>query len=883
MRNGLKRATALAMTILMLLALLPAALAEGTELHSDGVVPGLSDGGDLAALLDEVNAADGVASANALLAAYGGISALADGVEIDEAHYSIKVDNMPAGEDYTIVGSFFSGEVGEGTVPTVTPIAGGEPLEFVGAYINNAAVTYVGTLEHEGTTYVFYTTAENESSMAATVLGQGVKIELRYTTQEELPITYTLYAADSGWKEDQIFGADRPVAVFAGDNYNVTVRIPRGYTAEVTVNEADTFTVGEDPKYTIGPFEGNKNEFVVVPVTGSVDSLSLERLIEVTNAQRPQSIAVTLTKDTHIFSAEAVVQTRYFSSNGKPRCDYDYTVKEFESVPEGRFVQLWEFTTNLQDGVMWRLDSLQINGEQLAIPFADSPGKVPVSKTTTLSSGTVVKLTLTSMQGSNGKYTRTYTLSVSNCYEDITISGGNLNASGWTEVIPETLVGVELKIGSGNDSESWKQIDQSEPFSIGDSNDRDYQYGTRNIHFKLKNGYADPVVRYTDAAGDAIDGDWWTDSYELSGPDVRGWYHITINNVGAYADGNTFTFLHIEAKLADYMVTYDDGEEAAEPGSMPQDDTNNENYYNIVNAAQVPVSNVIPLVSDATMAFQHWELERYGEPIKPGDVLPLKDFAQYAVRQPNGKYAFPLVAVWQPAETAEYITYQVQFQKDGEDVEGELYTFQTARLATGGTTVVILEHAEEIQNFLNENPNYKLDSENVYLHNDVENGDILYVNFVKADTTVTITKRITGSMGDRQREFAFTVTSDKPFGKPEENAYSLSDDKLTASFELGHEGSVTLNVPIGAQLTITETDAKGYDVSAVVDATKLEGQDASFTLTVKGEEQVTVTNNKEARPDTGIVTDSLPYVLILACVIAVVVVVVIRGRNRHDD
>ena len=52
---------------------------------------------------------------------------------------------------------------------------------------------------------------------------------------------------------------------------------------------------------------------------------------------------------------------------------------------------------------------------------------------------------------------------------------------------------------------------------------------------------------------------------------------------------------------------------------------------------------------------------------------------------------------------------------------------------------------------------------------------------------------------------------------------------------------------------------------------------------LKGKEQVTVTNNKEALPDTGIVTDSLPYVLILTCVIAVVVVVVIRGRNRHDD
>ena len=881
MRNGLKRATALAMTILMLLALLPAALAEGTELHSDGVVPGLSDGGDLAALLDEVNAADGVASANALLAAYGGISALAEGVEIDEAHYSIKVDNMPAGEDYTIDGSFFSGEVGEGTVPTVTPTAGGEALEFVGAYINNAAVTYVGTLEHEGTTYVFYTTAENESSMAATVLGGNDKIELRYTAASEVPISYEVSGDwDSAWGSqdealDAIFGSDRPTAVLAGGSYNVEAQIPRGYTATVTVSngndQVSEHQLGVEPTYSR---DGNQ-----IDKSGE---LELETLIsnDGTFVSAEQTVRIELThRERYTFNRALWVQTEYAAG----RLTDGGVANNFNGGAGQQL--LWRFTTT--NDTQWEMDGLQINGTQLNIPYVANRtsiwGEYSDSAVTVLPSGTTVTLTVErNSKAGGGHYTRTYTLYVSNCYENITVSGGNLNNSGsWHEIIPEKLVGVDLEVFSYQEKSpgrAWKNVSQSEPFSAHNDNNapsrNNYILGTDGIRFTLQGGYVNPKVRYYDKSGNSQ----MDDNVYVSGPDRDDYYTITIDEHRCGSD--TFTFLEIVADVGNYSVSYDAG--------VPQEGTSwqttpdvpaEQTGYNIVDSKQIGISNEIPIDSTNQYVFHYWKLEGYEGEIEPGQTIDLEDVVDLAVDQ-----ELKLVAVWQPAATADYITYQVQFRMDGEDVEGELYTFQTARLATGGTTVVILEHAEEIRNFLNSHPDYKLDSENVYLHNDVENGDILHINFVKADTKVTITKRITGSMGDRQREFAFTVTSDQPFGEPEEeNAYMLSDDKLTASFELGHEGSVTLSVPIGAQLTITETDAKGYDVSAVVGATKLEGQNASFTLTVEGEEQVTVTNNKEARPDTGIVTDSLPYVLILACVIAVVVVVVIRGRNRHDD
>ena len=50
-----------------------------------------------------------------------------------------------------------------------------------------------------------------------------------------------------------------------------------------------------------------------------------------------------------------------------------------------------------------------------------------------------------------------------------------------------------------------------------------------------------------------------------------------------------------------------------------------------------------------------------------------------------------------------------------------------------------------------------------------------------------------------------------------------------------------------------------------------------------GDAEITITNHKEAHPDTGVLLDSLPYILIIACVAAIGAFIVIRRRKNRED
>ena len=132
-------------------------------------------------------------------------------------------------------------------------------------------------------------------------------------------------------------------------------------------------------------------------------------------------------------------------------------------------------------------------------------------------------------------------------------------------------------------------------------------------------------------------------------------------------------------------------------------------------------------------------------------------------------------------------------------------------------------------------------------------------------------------MGDRSKSFNFNVKSSEAMGSGE--GYTLSDDAKTATFTLSHDHSMTLkNVPIGATLNVTE-EATGYSFSMTFNGTA-----ASNLITVQeGSNAIVVTNNLDATPDTGVMMDSLPYILILAVVVAIGVIVFIRKRRNRDD
>ena len=151
-------------------------------------------------------------------------------------------------------------------------------------------------------------------------------------------------------------------------------------------------------------------------------------------------------------------------------------------------------------------------------------------------------------------------------------------------------------------------------------------------------------------------------------------------------------------------------------------------------------------------------------------------------------------------------------------------------------------------------------------------------------TDVTVTKQVSGSMGDQAKEFKFeakVIVSDEVYYLTDGNGYTVNNGDGTISFGLIHNGTVTLSkVPLGAKLLIKEINANGYTIT--VNGTTI-SNDEWYETTVTNDLTVGVSNFKDVIPDTGVLLDSLPYILILAIVIAVVVVMIICRRRIYDE
>ena len=153
------------------------------------------------------------------------------------------------------------------------------------------------------------------------------------------------------------------------------------------------------------------------------------------------------------------------------------------------------------------------------------------------------------------------------------------------------------------------------------------------------------------------------------------------------------------------------------------------------------------------------------------------------------------------------------------------------------------------------------------------------VNSLQA-VEVNIEKIVAGNFGILSREFDFTVQSDRPIKQG--SGYTLSQDGKTARFTLGHKEDITLTLEPGSVITISETNAQGYSMSLTSGGVPVSGN--QYTVPYDGTKTVSlqVTNTKNATVDTGIVLDSLPYLVILGLAAAGGVLLVSR-RKRRDD
>ena len=154
----------------------------------------------------------------------------------------------------------------------------------------------------------------------------------------------------------------------------------------------------------------------------------------------------------------------------------------------------------------------------------------------------------------------------------------------------------------------------------------------------------------------------------------------------------------------------------------------------------------------------------------------------------------------------------------------------------------------------------------------------------------TITKKVKGLFGDRSKQFRIVVTGPNGFSQ---------------EFTLAHGETGTLNdlmVQVGDTITITEYDASDYDTTAQIYYSNssngllgANGQaftdenEKTTTITITDdmidldEINITVTNEKDAQVDNGVLLDTLPYILILVVVAGGGVLLFLRKRKNDDD
>lgn len=222
---------------------------------------------------------------------------------------------------------------------------------------------------------------------------------------------------------------------------------------------------------------------------------------------------------------------------------------------------------------------------------------------------------------------------------------------------------------------------------------------------------------------------------------------------------------------------------------------------------------------------------------------------------------------------------------------------------------------------------YKV-SENELTNNGGDRVVNFYAHYKKATSNVTITKQVTGLLGDTNKEFAFNVSikqngADCTGVTANKNGAAVS---LNDGFTLKHGETVTLeNVPIGATITVTEvTPGEHYNVSATGHsgeqnggnnviftyvaaantATASDADEADLMLLSMDEDtavdadgdavaydvgarvknnQIIVTNHATLIPDTGVLLDTLPYIVILAVVAGGVALLMLRKHRKEDD
>lgn len=168
---------------------------------------------------------------------------------------------------------------------------------------------------------------------------------------------------------------------------------------------------------------------------------------------------------------------------------------------------------------------------------------------------------------------------------------------------------------------------------------------------------------------------------------------------------------------------------------------------------------------------------------------------------------------------------------------------------------------------------------------------------------LTVTKKITGNLGDKQKKFDFKVELTGPDGKKINGTYhytvpgstvaktiTFTNGKATVTdVSLANDESIVItDLPAGVSYDVSELNgdavaedgtgkaADGYTLKSV------EKSDSTETIAANDADTETYTNDKsETNIDTGVLLNNAPYIAIIGG--AAVVAIYVVNKRRHSD
>ena len=172
--------------------------------------------------------------------------------------------------------------------------------------------------------------------------------------------------------------------------------------------------------------------------------------------------------------------------------------------------------------------------------------------------------------------------------------------------------------------------------------------------------------------------------------------------------------------------------------------------------------------------------------------------------------------------------------------------------------------------------------------------------FTKTVSDLTVTKHVSGLLGDFEKEFKFTLyvkddatidnaTYTKEFGEgiPLANLPSAETKQESYNgyrFTLKNGQSIKFTgLPVGTYY-VQEDSYDNYTVSAKINGADTTVTDRAVTAELTKEAMtIAFTNCCDLKPDTGVLLDTLPYLVILAVAAGGGILLMLRKRRKNDD